>query len=207
MTIASIDMTVYCFDVVLGRLNTGSIPKCPPLFVTWKKGSSKHLRGCIGTFSRDLPLREGLSEYAQNSAFRDSRFEPVTAHEVPHLYCSVSLLVQFEPAQDYRDWIIGVHGIRIDYEQHGRRLSAVYLPEVAKEQGWSQTETLNHLMRKGGFQGSISENDRLNVMVERFQSEKISLSYEDYCHFKKQKGEEIAQPHSHRNGLFNSCRP
>jgi AMME syndrome candidate gene 1 protein len=44
-------------------------------------------------------------------------------------------LVKFEPAENYRDWIIGIHGIRIDFQQYGRRLSAVYLPEVAEEQG------------------------------------------------------------------------
>lgn len=73
------------------------------------------------------------------SAFRDTRFEPISAHEVPQLYCSVSLLVQFEPAANYLDWSIGVHGIRIEYVQHGRKLNAVYLPEVALEQGGSHS--------------------------------------------------------------------
>uniref|UniRef100_A0A915E3T3 AMMECR1 domain-containing protein n=1 Tax=Ditylenchus dipsaci TaxID=166011 RepID=A0A915E3T3_9BILA len=199
---------------MLMRLNNGSVPRCPtsipndkyPIFVTWKKGEDKHLRGCIGTFSRDLPLRDGLMEYAQNSAFRDSRFEPVSISEVPSLSCSVSLLVHFEPAKDYRDWTVGVHGIRIDYQQNGRRLSAVYLPEVALEQGWNHLETLNHLMRKGGFHGAIVENDRLSVIIERFQSEKVSLTYDEYCHLKKQKGEELPRL-QHRNSLFNSCRP
>lgn len=43
--------------------------------------------------------------------------------------------MNFEPAKDYRDWIVGVHGIRIEYTQNGRSLNAVFLPEVALENG------------------------------------------------------------------------
>lgn len=42
---------------------------------------------------------------------------------------------------------------------------------------WDHVETINHLMYKGGFQGSITENDRLNIFIERFQSEKIAINY------------------------------
>lgn len=34
-----------------------------PLFVTWKIGKDKRLRGCIGTFSA-MNLHAGLKEYA-----------------------------------------------------------------------------------------------------------------------------------------------
>ena len=34
-----------------------------PLFVTWKIGKDKKLRGCIGTFSA-LNLHQGLREYS-----------------------------------------------------------------------------------------------------------------------------------------------
>lgn len=221
-----IHLPVYCFDVIIAMLGKHPPPKCPssipnenlPLFVTWKKGHQRQLRGCIGTFSRNLPLHEGLHEYAQISAFRDSRFDPVTVHEVPHLHCSVSLLVCFEPADHYRDWIIGVHGIRIEYRQHHRNLNAVYLPEVAHEQGWDHEETLNHLMWKGGFKGEITEADRQAVLIERFQSEKMCISYEEYMLFKKQLqkgGDSVSGSHNSssgsrnglRNGFLHSCLP
>lgn len=223
-----IHLPVYCFDVIIAMLGKHPPPKCPPaipnenlpLFVTWKKGHQRQLRGCIGTFSRNLPLHEGLHEYAQISAFRDSRFDPVTMHEVPHLHCSVSLLVCFEPADHYRDWVIGIHGIRIEYRQHHRSLNAVYLPEVAHEQGWDHVETLNHLMWKGGFKGEITEADRQAVLVERFQSEKLCISYEEYTIFKKQFQKDLVDG-SHgggnntsggrngllRNGFLHSCLP
>lgn len=34
-----------------------------PLFVTWKIGKERKLRGCIGTFN-DMHLHQGLREYA-----------------------------------------------------------------------------------------------------------------------------------------------
>ena len=34
-----------------------------PLFVTWKIGKDKKLRGCIGTFN-EMQLHHGLREYA-----------------------------------------------------------------------------------------------------------------------------------------------
>lgn len=71
------------------------------------------------------------------SAFNDSRFAPITLNEVPSLQCGVSLLIDFEKARNYLDWDVGIHGIRIEFYYNGRRLSAVYLPEVAVEQGIS----------------------------------------------------------------------
>lgn len=38
------------------------------------------------------------------SALKDSRFPPLTREELPKLFCSVSLLTNFEDATDYLDW-------------------------------------------------------------------------------------------------------
>ncbi|KAG8144389.1 hypothetical protein E2320_012911 [Naja naja] len=83
-----------------------------PLFVTWKIGRDKRLRGCIGTFSA-MNLHSGLREYTLTrcsfvdchlSALKDSRFPPMTRDELPRLFCSVSLLTNFEDVCDYLDW-------------------------------------------------------------------------------------------------------
>ena len=52
-----------------------------------------------------------------------------------HFILQVSLLVEFEDAQDYLSWTIGKHGIRIHFKENGRERSAVFLPEVALELG------------------------------------------------------------------------
>ncbi|XP_044538818.1 AMME syndrome candidate gene 1 protein [Gracilinanus agilis] len=105
-----------------------------PLFVTWKIGRDKRLRGCIGTFSA-MNLHSGLREYTLTSALKDSRFPPMTREELPRLTCSVSLLTNFEDVCDYLDWEVGIHGIRIEFiNEKGSKRTATYLPEVAKEQ-------------------------------------------------------------------------
>lgn len=70
------------------------------------------------------------------SAFKDSRFNPITREELPRLHVSVSILRHFEDGVDYLDWEVGVHGIRIEFHnEKGNKRTATYLPDVATEQG------------------------------------------------------------------------
>ncbi|CAI4221530.1 unnamed protein product [Auanema sp. JU1783] len=188
---ATSEMVVFCFDTLLAALYGKPLPVCPstisndkfPLFVTWKKGSHSRLRGCIGTFAH-LKLHAGLRDYALTSAFRDSRFNPIILAELPDLSCSVSLLINFEPAKNYLDWTVGVHGIRIHYFDGVAQRDAVYLPEVAAEQGWNHRETIDNLIEKGGYNGFIDERFRMNVKVVRFQSSKVTLTYHEFLSMK-----------------------
>ncbi|OBS72481.1 hypothetical protein A6R68_12945 [Neotoma lepida] len=80
------------------------------------------------------------SYYPIAGALKDSRFPPMTRDELPRLFCSVSLLTNFEDVCDYLDWEVGVHGIRIEFiNEKGSKRTATYLPEVAKEQGHNYT--------------------------------------------------------------------
>lgn len=70
------------------------------------------------------------------SAFKDSRFNPITREELPRLHVSVSILLHFEDGSDYLDWEIGLHGILIEfYNEKGNKRTATYLPSVPVEQG------------------------------------------------------------------------
>jgi len=183
------DMVYYCFDMLLSHLNRSGVskPKNPkftndpyPLFVTWKIGNEKKLRGCIGTFSA-LHLHEGLKEYSLSSAFRDTRFRPITLDEVHQLCCSVSLLTNFESDKDYLDWEVGIHGIRIEFvNERGHRKTATYLPEVAKEQGWDRITTIDSLLRKAGYWKGITDDFRSTIKLTRYRSEKLAVGYDDY---------------------------
>ena len=52
---------------------------------------------------------------------------------------SVSILCFFEDGEDFLDWEIGKHGIRIEFtSERGSKKTATYLPEVASEQGWDK---------------------------------------------------------------------
>uniref|UniRef100_A0A7E4UM63 AMMECR1 domain-containing protein n=1 Tax=Panagrellus redivivus TaxID=6233 RepID=A0A7E4UM63_PANRE len=186
--VATPEMAAYCFDVIIAALNYEPEPKAPksipnvkiPLFVTWKKGPRHDLRGCIGTFGHDKPLPTTLLEYAKTSAFRDTRFDPISPSECPELHCGVSLLIHFERAKDYLDWEVGKHGIHIHFTVNGRGYSGVYLPEVAAEQGWNKIQTIDHLLRKAGHRDGIDNTLRQSIIVERFQSSKITISYDEY---------------------------
>ena len=116
----------YCFEVLESALSNKDYKNIPfpeefkeksyPLFVTWTLGEEKELRGCIGTFEKSK-LEKQLGKYALISAFEDDRFdEPINKNELKILNCEVSLLIKFEEVEDPMDWIIGTHGIDIEFE-------------------------------------------------------------------------------------------
>lgn len=153
-----------------------------PLFVTWNILQGRHgynLRGCIGTFE-PLPLEEGLASYALTSAMHDTRFRPVTPKELPLLEVAVTLLTDFESADDAMDWVLGTHGLRLSFHYHGRRYGATYLPDVAPEQGWTQEETIVSLMRKAGWMGRKDKWHEVDLKVVRYQGRRESLEYADF---------------------------
>ncbi|KAJ1949080.1 hypothetical protein FBU59_001304 [Linderina macrospora] len=181
----------YCFDVLVLHLEGQPTSRIRadfdthasyPLFVTWSKQyrGEDRLRGCIGNFSA-MQLGNGLREYALTSAISDTRFNPITLRELPQLTCSVSLLTDFEEAEDYLDWEVGKHGVWAEFRMpSGRRQTATFLPEIAEEQGWSKERTVDQLLRKGGYELTITREMRESVKITRYQSKKARLSYSDY---------------------------
>jgi uncharacterized protein (TIGR00296 family) len=137
------------------------------------------LRGCIGTFEPQ-DLDEGLSSYALISALQDMRFSPITARELPSLEVAVTLLTDFEDADDAMDWELGKHGLRISFYYHGKRYGSTYLPDVAVEQGWTKEETVVSLMRKAGWVGKKDKWTEVDLKVVRYQGKKESLEYAEY---------------------------
>ncbi|KAL2137131.1 hypothetical protein VTI74DRAFT_8763 [Chaetomium olivicolor] len=153
-----------------------------PLFVTWNTISPRgghSLRGCIGTFEAQ-DLDEGLSSYALISALQDTRFNPISARELPNLEVAVTLLTDFEDAEDAMDWELGKHGLRISFSYHGRRYGATYLPDVAVEQGWTKEETVVSLMRKAGWVGRKEKWKEVELKVVRYQGKKERLEYREF---------------------------
>ena len=181
------EMCYFCFDVLHCYLNNLQAPIAPasfigshPLFVTWKVGKDKRLRGCIGTFE-EVDLEKGLRQYAIISAMEDSRFNPIKLDEFPDLHVSVSLLCHFEDGADYADWVLGTHGIRIKFKSEGGSMrSATYLPHVPTEAGWNKIQTIDSLLRKGGYKAPVTPEYRKSIKLVRYQSEMISVSYADY---------------------------
>jgi uncharacterized protein (TIGR00296 family) len=155
-----------------------------PLFVTWNtisRSNSKSLRGCIGTFA-PKPLEAGLHEYALTSAFDDERFPPIPQSQLAQLQCCVTLLTNFSnPTSDPMAWEIGKHGIRISFTHHGRTCGATYLPDVAKEQGWTKEEAIVSLMRKAGWSGRKDEWKRVTGMqLITYEGKKVDMNYAEF---------------------------
>ncbi|KAK9536245.1 hypothetical protein VZT92_006046 [Zoarces viviparus] len=204
--VVSAEMCCFCFDVLYCHLYGYQPPRTPrftndpyPLFVTWKIGRDKRLRGCIGTFSA-MNLHSGLREYTLTSALKDSRFPPMTRDELARLFCSVSLLTNFEDVGDYLDWEVGVHGIRIEFfNEKGSKRTATYLPEVAKEQGWDHIQTIDSLLRKGGYKAPITNDFRKTIKLTRYRSEKMTMGYAEYIAHR--------QHHHYQNGIGHPLPP
>lgn len=115
------------------------------VFVTLKKKG--RLRGCLGHMAEDTPLATLVGTMALQSALEDPRFEPVTAGEVPSLEIEISVLTPARPVSGPADIVVGRDGVIL--RKGGR--SAVFLPQVAPEQGWGREEMLDHLCLKAGL--------------------------------------------------------
>ncbi len=124
---------------------TGALRTERATFVTLHKRGM--LRGCIGSLSQDAPLYQSVHENAVNAALHDPRFPPVQALELPALSLEISILSPIIPIDGIEQFRIGEHGIIM--EKNKRR--AVYLPDVALEQGWTVAETLCALSEKAGL--------------------------------------------------------
>mmetsp|Transcript_7029 Transcript_7029/g.20522 ORF Transcript_7029/g.20522 Transcript_7029/m.20522 type:complete len:142 (-) Transcript_7029:82-507(-) len=126
-----------------------------------------------------MPLKD-IASYAFKAAFEDRRFRPIAADELPQLEVGVSLLVEYEQGAHPFDWEVGKHGIIIDFYIHGRNYGATYLPEVAQEQGWSQTVAMESLIRKSGYPGLVNAHVLECIRLTRYQSSKFSIMYDQW---------------------------
>lgn len=116
-------------------------------FVTLHTASDQ-LRGCVGNIGEFEPLAANVAHNAANAAFNDSRFQQVSSvAELDSLHIEISVLTPAEPIASWRDFRVGEHGVIL--RALGR--SAVFLPQVAPEQGWDAETTLSHLAMKAGL--------------------------------------------------------
>lgn len=97
----------------------------------------------------------------------------------------IDKIIKFSLSKKYliNDFLkeIGQHGIRIEfYNEKGHKRSATYLPEVAAEQNWNHVETIDSLLRKGGYKLPITNDFRNKLSVTRYQSEKLMKSFNDW---------------------------
>lgn len=146
------------------------------VFVTLKRTDplevARHgeLRGCVGQVEPAHPLDLAVVTAALEAALADSRFPPVEPRELGRLAVEVTVLSPIVPVGSWQEIRVGTHGVVL--EKGGRR--ALFLPQVAVEQGWAIEETLDALARKAGLvPGDWRRGARFSVFTgQRFGEER-----------------------------------
>lgn len=150
------------------------LPECfrqqAACFVTLQKQGM--LRGCIGSTQAHRTLLDDVIHNAFASAFRDSRFPPVTESELADINIEISILTPQQPMDvtDEKDLLTkirpGIDGLIIRNTQYG----ATFLPQV-----WQQLpnprQFLAHLKSKAGMAPGVWPED---MECFRYQCVKIS---------------------------------
>lgn len=116
-------------------------------FVTLKLKKNSHLRGCIGDILPRQPLYRSVMTNAINAAVNDRRFRPVTEEECADITIELSVLTVPEPVDSPDKIRIGTDGVILKKNDR----SAVYLPQVAPQQGWDVSRMLTRLSVKAGM--------------------------------------------------------
>jgi hypothetical protein len=130
------------------------------------------LRGCIGRLEAIDTLDADVRHNAENAAFRDPRFAPVSLDEWQALHLEVSVLTPAEPlpaapteAHALRSIEPGVHGVIFEWRGH----RATFLPQV-----WEQlpepVEFMSALKRKAGLKPDFWHAD---VRLSRYRVTKF----------------------------------
>jgi hypothetical protein len=128
------------------------------------------LRGCIGSLQAWRPLIDDVRDNARNAAFRDPRFSPLAADELPVTRVEVSLLTAPQP-MSFASEADALVQLRPDidgviFSAGGRR--ATFLPQV-----WEQLPEpaafMARLKQKAGLPAGYWGPD---VRLERYSVDK-----------------------------------
>lgn len=128
------------------------------------------LRGCIGSLEAWRPLAQDVHENALAAAFRDPRFAPLTADELPITRVEVSLLTPAEPifftseADALAQLLPNVDGVIFTAGQH----RSTFLPQVWEQLPGPAT-FMAHLKQKAGLPANYWGSD---VRLERYRVKK-----------------------------------
>lgn len=152
---------------IVVALQTGDLLSPPPdtpeplkeqrgVFVTLRRhfGDEKLLRGCIGMPLPIKPLVDATMEAALSAAFRDPRFSPLEADELPQIVVEVSVLtmpqlLQVADTREYPSKVrIGKDGLLVE----GDWAKGLLLPQVAPEHGLDAVAFLEQTCLKAGLE-------------------------------------------------------
>ena len=129
------------------------------LFVTLHKNGD--LRGCVGLIEGIKPLRNGIIEMADSSAFQDTRFYPLAKDELSDIEIEISILSPLKEIDDWKKIIPGKHGVVLSDNFH----QAVFLPQVATEQCGDLDTMLRNLSMKARMNPESYKNKDVKFRI------------------------------------------
>jgi AmmeMemoRadiSam system protein A len=107
---------------------------------------------------------------AIEAATKDPRFPPLTVNELKDLELEVSVLTPMKPVPGPDAIVVGRDGVLMRLGDRG----AVFLPQVAPQQGWNRTQMLEQLSEKAGLPAGAWRDPRAKFSV--FQADVFSES-------------------------------
>jgi uncharacterized protein len=133
-------------------------------FVTLRTRSGD-LRGCIGSIRALEPLFKAVASSAVSAAFRDPRFFPVQADELPRLELEISVMGPIERVKEIEEIVVGRDGLIISRG----RFAGLLLPQVALEYGWDRETFLDQTCAKAGLPSGCWRSG--DTRIEKFSAE------------------------------------
>lgn len=133
-------------------------------FVTLRTRDGQ-LRGCIGSLHPVAPLYQAVATSAINAAFRDPRFDPVTADEFSGLEIEISVMGPIEPVANTEDIVVGRDGLIVSHARN----AGLLLPQVATEYGWDRDTFLRQTCVKAGLPPDTWRS--ADCRIEKFSAE------------------------------------
>ena len=121
----------------------GALSQPAGCFVSLHARGSHELRGCVGRLDAAEPLLAAVRRAAAN-VLTDPRFadQPVRLAELPDLVIEISVLSPLRPAPAPLAFDLRGEGVYLVWTD-GR--AGCFLPQVARETGWSKEQLLSRL--------------------------------------------------------------
>src|SRR5262245_51301773 len=111
-------------------------------FVTLHNLLNRRLRGCVGRLDAKDALVEAVRHSATN-VLHDPRFVgfPVRRDDLPGLEIEITVIFPLRPAAHCRDFDLLNEGVYLTI----RERSGCFLPQVARDTGWTREQLLDRL--------------------------------------------------------------
>jgi len=128
-------------------------------FVTLRKAGE--LRGCIGYTAAEKPLYLTVRDTATLAALRDTRFQPVSASELPQIDYEVSVLSPLRRVLDVRQIKVGQHGLLMKNGAY----EGLLLPQVPVEERWDRQRFLEETCAKAGMRSDCWKDENTDIFM------------------------------------------